>query len=91
MFRCCVFVALSSCSARLASHLISLSSPLYLRQRALSAQTKKWKSAIAELKIREMNLKAKNCVSVEDLKQSLVETKRELAKEVKDGPVAAAI
>lgn len=52
-------------------------------QRALSAQTKKWKSAIAELKIREMDLKAKN-LSMEEMKQSLGETKMELAKEVKD-------
>lgn len=55
----------------------------FLAQRALSAQTKKWKSAIAELKTREMDLKTKSS-TVEDLKQSLVETRKELAKEVKD-------
>lgn len=36
-----------------------------------------------ELKIREHDLKAKNA-SAEDLKQSLVEARKELAKEVKD-------
>lgn len=55
----------------------------FFAQRALSAQTKKWKSAIAELKTREMDLKTKSS-TVEDLKQSLVETRKELAKEVKD-------
>lgn len=59
-------------------------------QRALSAQTKKWKSAIAELKIREMDLKTKSS-TVEDLKQSLVDTKKELAKEVKDNNGFAAV
>lgn len=76
------------------SHLLTTCSPLssfspsalllaYTSQRALSAQTKKWKSAIAELRIREMDMKTKNA-SVDDLKQSLVETRKELAKEVKD-------
>lgn len=36
-----------------------------------------------ELKIREHDMKAKNA-SAEDLKQSLIETRKELAKEVKD-------
>lgn len=50
-------------------------------QRALTARTKKLKALSAEIRVKENDSKSQECL-VEELKKSLLETKKELVKEV---------
>nr|XP_029713268.1 cilia- and flagella-associated protein 58-like [Aedes albopictus] len=52
-------------------------------QRALTAQTKKLKALSAEIRIKEIDSKSQECL-VDELKKSLLETKKELVKEKRE-------
>ncbi|XP_050100287.1 cilia- and flagella-associated protein 58-like [Anopheles aquasalis] len=56
---------------------------LSLTQRALTARTKKLKALAAEIRIKELDCKSKDS-TLDQLKQALLETKKDLAKEKRE-------
>ena len=75
-----LYDALKEVVEKLPSHKVK--ERLSATQRALTARTKKLKALAAEIRIKELDSKSKDC-TLEQLKQALLETKKELVKEVR--------
>ncbi|XP_313461.5 cilia- and flagella-associated protein 58 [Anopheles gambiae] len=76
-----MYDALKEVVEKLPSHKVK--ERLSATQRALTARTKKLKALAAEIRIKELDSKSKDC-TLEQLKQALLETKKELVKEKRE-------
>uniref|UniRef100_A0A182QYH8 Cilia- and flagella-associated protein 58 central coiled coil domain-containing protein n=1 Tax=Anopheles farauti TaxID=69004 RepID=A0A182QYH8_9DIPT len=76
-----MYDALKEVVEKLPSHKVK--ERLSATQRALTARTKKLKALAAEIRIKELDCKSKDC-TLEQLKQALLDTKKELVKEKRE-------